>query len=240
MDANTIAQTNFATHLQHNQYPGRGLVVGRAALEDAWLIVYWIMGRSAASRNRQFVVEGTTLRTEPIDVSKLADPSLLIYEAMLELPSTYLVSNGDQTRTLYDMLQAGATFDAALATREREPDAPHYTPRISAMLELRPSSAVTLSILKANPVNPEHTDRFTYRPAAPAAGFGVGLTTYRGDGNPLPSFSGDPLLLPLAGSAEAVLDAYWNALNAEHLVALAVKHITTRASRLIVRNRYTA
>ncbi len=243
MDAHTIAQTNFETCLQHNLYPGRGLAVGRSALDDAWFIVYWIMGRSAASRNRQFVVEGATLRTEPIDVSKLADPSLLIYEAMLKLPTAvYLVSNGDQTRTLYDMLQTGATFDAALATREREPDAPHYTPRISAMLELRPSPAVTLSILKASPTNPEHTDRFTYRPAAPSAGFGVGLTTYRGDGNPLPSFSGDPLLLPLGGSAEAVLDSYWSALNAEHLVALAVKHITTQegSSRLIVRNRFSA
>ena len=102
-----MATRNFASHLQQNPYPGRGLVVGRSSVDDAWLIVYWIMGRSASSRNRRFVVEGTTLRTEPIDTSQMEHPELLIYEAMLELPSIYLVSNGDQTRTIYDTLQAG-------------------------------------------------------------------------------------------------------------------------------------
>ncbi|GCE13282.1 IMP cyclohydrolase [Tengunoibacter tsumagoiensis] len=242
MDAATIALNNFEIHLQKNPYPGRGLVVGRSAVEDAWLIVYWIMGRSASSRNRQFVIEGSTLRTEPIDSSKMEDPSLLIYEAMLELPNVYLVSNGDQTRTIADLLQAGSSFDSALATREREPDAPNYTPRISAMLELQPSPAITLSILKANPFNPDLTDRFAYRPATPAPGFGVGLTTYQGDGNPLPSFHGDPLLLPLQGSQEYVLEAYWHALNVENLVSLAVKQISNvdGSSHIMVRNRYSA
>jgi hypothetical protein len=124
--------------------------------------------------------------------------------------------------------------------REREPDAPHYTPRISGMLDLRQDvGEVTLSILKANKADPACTDRVTYRPAVPLAGLGVGLTTYAGDGNPLPSFSGDPLLLPLAGSAEDVLDTYWNALNADNRVSLAVKEISCRqASRVLVRNRF--
>ena len=232
---------NFASHLQQNPYPGRGLVVGRSSVEDAWLIVYWIMGRSVSSRNRRFVVAGTALRTEPIDTSQMEHPELLIYEAMLELPSIYLVSNGDQTRTIYDTLQAGGgTFDSALATREREPDAPHYTPRISAMLELQPyPGQLTLSILKANPADPALTDRFTYHPATPPPGFGLGLTTYSGDGNPLPSFSGDPLLLPLVGNAESVLDTYWNALNADNRVSIAVKRIAQDgSSRIIVRNRF--
>jgi hypothetical protein len=167
---------------------------------------------------------------------------LIIYEAMLELPGIYLVGNGDQVRTLYDALLAGGSFAAALATREHEPDAPHYTPRISAMLDMqkRPASLI-LSILKANAANPEATDRFTYRPALLPAGLGVGLTTYFGDGNPLPSFRGDPLLLPCLGSVEEVLQAYWEALNPDNRVAIAVKHIPGDGSKsqIVIRNRST-
>jgi IMP cyclohydrolase len=263
MDATHIAYSHFEKHIQHNAYPGRGLVIGRSGQvigrggqgnalslrgEQIWLMVYWIMGRSVASRNRHFVVsgggwgQGQSLRTELVDTSHMEHPELLIYEAMLELPDLYLVSNGDQTRTIYDTLRAGGTFDAALATREREPDAPHYTPRISGMLDLRQDVAeVTLSILKANQADPAYTDRVTYHPAVPLAGVGVGLTTYAGDGNPLPSFSGDPLLLPLIGTAEEVLDTYWNALNADNRVALAVKEISSRqASRILVCNRFSS
>jgi hypothetical protein len=215
-------------------------VIGRASGEDAWLMIYWIMGRSPNSQNRRFVAEGSSLRTEPVDATQVADPSLIIYEAMLELPGIYLVSNGDQTRTLYEALCAGGSFDAALATREREPDAPNYTPRISAMLDLRQfPGAVVLSLLKANPANPGLTDRLTYRPAVPPAGLGVGLTTYMGDGSPLPSFRGDLLLLPCQGSAAQVLDTYWQALDAEYRVALAVKWIRTgkEPSEILIRNR---
>lgn len=239
-----MMQNYFETHIQQNPYPGRGLIIGRSGQslrdEQTWLMVYWIMGRSASSRNRHFVVSGSTLKTEPVDTSHMEHPELLIYEAMLELPSLYLVSNGDQTRTIYDTLHSGGTFDAALATRECEPDAPHYTPRISGMLDLsRDVAEVTLSILKANKADPAYTDRITYRPAVPLAGLGVGLTTYEGDGNPLPSFSGDPLLLPLSGTAEDVLDTYWNALNADNRISLAVKEISSRqASRILVRNRF--
>ncbi len=248
MDAVNLAQSDFETHIQQNVYPGRGLVIGRSGRgqaqslrdEQTWLMVYWIMGRSAASRNRHLVVCGNTLRTEPVDASRMEHPELLVYEAMLELPGLYLVSNGDQTRTIYDMLHVGGTFDAALATREREPDAPHYTPRISGMLDLRRDVAeVTLSILKAHKADPVYTDRVIYRPAVPLAGFGVGLTTYAGDGYPLPSFAGDPLFLPLMGGAEEVLETYWHALNADNRISLAVKEISsTRASRILVRNRF--
>src|SRR6266567_1197022 len=190
MNASEVAAKNFENHLRFNPYPGRGLVIGRSSLDAAWLMLLWIMGRSEHSLNRRFAVEDGTLRTEPVDSSLVADPTLIIYEAMLELPGLYLVSNGDQTRTLHDMLVAGGSFEAAMALCEREPDAPNYTPRISGLLDLRdPSPSVVLSILKANPFDPELTDRFTYRPASPAAGFGLGLTTYAGDGNPLPSFA---------------------------------------------------
>jgi IMP cyclohydrolase len=241
-----IAEQNFECHIRHNRYPGRGLVVGRSSAEDAWLMIYWIMGRSDNSRNRRFVAEEEgspgSLRTEPVDSSKVADPSLIIYEAMLELPGIYyLTSNGDQTRTLFETLRAGGTFEAALATREREPDAPNYTPRISAMVSLksRPGE-VALNILKANPADPALTDRFTYRPAPPPLGLGYCLTTYVGDGNPLPSFSGEPLLVPCGGSAEAVLDLYWGALDAENRISLAAKRIPADGSpsHTMVRNRF--
>jgi len=243
MNADTIAAHNFERHLQHNPYPGRGLVIGRSSVDEDWLIIYWIMGRSTNSRNRQFSAEGSTLRTEPVDAALVDDPSLIIYEAMLELPFLYLASNGDQTRTIYETLKASGSFDEALSRREREPDAPHYTPRISGMLDLRHSpGAITLSILKANPLDPTYTDRFTYRPALPVPGFGFGLTTYQGEGNPLPSFSGNPLLLPCTGSAETVLDTYWNALNENNRISLAVKQIPARdgISKILVRNRFSA
>src|SRR5919109_1922978 len=198
MPAADLAARNFTDHLRDNPYPGRGLVIGRSSIDHGWVMLYWIMGRSAHSRNRRFVVEDGTLRTEPVDPQLLTDPSLIIYEAMLELPGIYLVSNGAQTRTMYETLSTGGTFDAALAQWQHEPDAPNYTPRISAMLRLA-QQQVTLSLLKANPIDPAYTDRYTYRPAVPAQGLGVGLTTYRGDGNPLPSFTGDPLLLPGTG-----------------------------------------
>lgn len=240
MDATALAVANLENHLKQNTYPGRGLIVGRNEADD-WLMVYWIMGRSASSRNRQFVVDGTTLRTEPIDTSHMERPELLIYDAMLELPQIYLVSNGDQTRTLYDTVSLGGTFRAAMAMREHEPDAPHYTPRISAMLELHSEPALlTFGILKVNPIDPLYTDRHVYRPALPRGGFGLGLTTYQSDGNPLPSFTGEPLLFPLQGSTEEVLETYWQALNEENRIAIAVKHINAHGdSHILVRNRYT-
>jgi hypothetical protein len=205
------------------------------------MMLYWIMGRSAHSRNRRFVVEGGTLRTAPIDPQLLTDPSLIIYEAMLELPGIYLVSNGAQTRALYKTLGTAGTFDAALVQWQHEPDAPNYTARISAMLMLA-QQQVTLSLLKANPIDPAYTDRYTYRPAVPAQGLGVGLTTYRSDGNPLPSYTGDPLLLPCTGSPEDLLDTYWEALDVHNRVALAVKHIPAHGGMgtIIVRNQQVA
>lgn len=239
MDATTLAARQFATALQQNPYPGRGLVIGRSTVDAGWMMLYWIMGRSVQSRNRRFTAADGVLKTTPVDPQLVADPSLIIYDAMLELPGIYLVSNGAQTRALADTLQAGGSFEAALASWQHEPDAPHYTPRISAMLRLD-EPEVTLSLLKANPIDPHYTDRATYRVAIPAPGLGVGLTTYRGDGQPLPSFTGEPLLLPCDGSPEELLRTYWEALDAENRVALAVKHIPVSggASRLLVHNRY--
>ncbi len=235
------AKEAFAQHVAANPYPGRGLVVGRAE-DGAWLQVYWIMGRSAGSRNRIFVAEGSELRTQPADAGEgTGDASLTLYEAMLELPAVHLVTNGDQTRTIADFLAAGASFEAALETREREPDAPNYTPRISGMLDLRTGEpTLALSILRASPADPAHTDRTTFRPAPPPRGLGLALTTYQGDGDPLPPFAGDPLWLPLSGSAADVLEAYWAALDTDNRVSLAVKRIPAGGGpgEIQVRNRH--
>ena len=234
-----IAAQHFTEALQQNPYPGRGLVIGRSSIDAGWVMLYWIMGRSAHSRNRRFVAEGSALKTIPVDPQLVVDPSLIIYEAMLELPGIYLVSNGAQTRALADTLATGGTFEEALASWQHEPDAPHYTPRISAMLRLD-QPEVTLSLLKANPVQPAYTDRATYRLALPEPGLGVGLTTYRGDGNPLPSFRGEPLLLPCMGSPEALLQTYWESLDMDNRIALAVKHIPASGGpgTLLIHNRY--
>jgi hypothetical protein len=152
----------------------------------------------------------------------------------------YLVSNGDQTRTACDVMEAGGRFEDALEMREREPDAPNYTPRITGLLDLRLGEpSLALSILKANGADPGLTDRATFRPAPPPPGLGLGLTTYQGDGDPLPSFCGEPLWLPLAGGAEGVADAYWDALDRQNRVALAVKEIRPGgSSRIVLRNRF--
>jgi hypothetical protein len=237
----TLAQQNFARHLEANAYPGRGLVLGRAESGDAWLQIYWIMGRSENSRNRVFVASGGELRTEAANPALVKDPSLIIYEAMLELPGVYLVSNGDQTSTLAEVMESGGRFEDALEMREREPDAPNYTPRISGMLDMRLGEPVlALSILRANAADPALTDRTTCRPAPPPPGLGLGLTTYQGDGAPLPPFRGDPLWLPCRGSADEVADSYWAALASENRVSLAVKTIRRgQSSQITLRNRFS-
>jgi len=236
-----IASETLNNHIAANPYPGRGLVVGKSADDSSWQQVYFIMGRSPNSRNRQFVFDEGVLQTTPFDASKVEDPSLIIYEAMLERERTFLVSNGDQTRTLHDGLAKGQSMREALHEREREPDAPNYTPRITAMIDLNKGEPqLGLSIFKANKIDPAHTDRHYYYPSPPAAGIGYGLTTYMGDGNPLPSFLGDPLLMPIEGSPEETLERYWKALDEDNRISIAVKEIAAdgSSSRIVVRNKY--
>ena len=234
-----IPARNFARHIASNRYPGRGLIIGRSAGGDAWFLLYWIMGRSDSSRNRRFAIEGPVLRTEPVEPTRLVAPELIIYPAMLEFPGIYIVANGDQSRTIYDGLRGGGTFETALSTREREPDAPNYTPRISGMLDLNGPPVLSLSVLRANQADPAHTDRLTYRPDPPPPGLGLCLTTYMGDGDPLPAFSGDPLLMPLEGGAEEVMGTYWDALDEENRVAIALKWVKRDgSSELMAINRF--
>jgi hypothetical protein len=241
MDLQAEASGHFARHIEQNSYPGRGLVLGRSSDGAAWLQIYWIMGRSPNSRNRVFEADGATLRTAPHDPAALRDPSLVIYEAMLELPGVHIVSNGDQTRSICEEIASGGSFESALQKREREPDAPNYTPRISGLIDLREGEpAFALSILKANPADPNRTDRTSFRPAPPPPGLGLALTTYQGDGDPLPSFRGEPLWLPLDGDPESLADRYWDGLDADNRVALAVKRIPASggAAEIFLRNRF--
>ena len=235
------ATHNFTSHIENNAYPGRGLIVGRSEADDAWIKVYFIMGRSPNSRNRRFTIVGNGLGTEPVDLAKVEDPSLIIYDVMLEHEGFFILSNGDQTTTINEFLKQGKSFEEALLTREREPDDPNYTPRISALLDKKAAEKpLKLSILKVDPFNPENTLHIFYHVAAPAPGFGLCLTTYQGDGNPLPSFSGDPLILPLKGEAKTILEKYWKALNQDNKISLAVKVIPDDGtdSSILVKNKY--
>lgn len=240
-----LARRTLEHSITRNRYPGRGLVLGRNTSggngQGDWTLVYWIMGRSENSRNRQFVAEGGVLRTQAFDPRLVVDPTLIIYEAMLELPGIQLVSNGDQTRTLCDALSSGGSFEQALAGRAHEPDAPHYTPRISGMLDLRAGQPqLSLSILRSNPHDPSLTDRTFFQLAAPPPGIGRCITTYAADGNPLPSFSGEPLVVPCEGRGSDILQCYWQALDADNRIALAVKTLAADGSckELLVRNRH--
>ena len=240
MQSRDQAFEKLKSHIGDNPYPGRGLVIGRSHGGDSWQQVYFIMGRSPNSRNRQFKVVDRVLETQPFDTSKVEDPTLIIYEAMLELGPIFLVSNGDQTRTAFEGLNAGRSLREALSEREREPDAPNYTPRITGMLDLSgDGSAIALSILKANRSDPSLTDRSYYYPSSPKVGEGYALTTYMGDGNPLPSFLGDPLVLPIEGSPEETLRLYWSSLNEDNRISLAVKEISSAGdtSRILIRNK---
>ena len=241
MDSFETASETLDRHIGSNPYPGRGLVVGKSASGEAWQQVYFIMGRSPNSRNRQFAIEGSNLETQPFDPSKVEDSSLIIYEAMLETGKRFLVSNGDQTRTLRDGLETGGTMRSALGQREREPDAPNYTPRITGLLDLHGAEAsIGLSILKANKINPCLTDRHYFYPDVPGDGIGYGLTTYMGDGTPLPTFVGDPIFFPLKETAEETLETYWDALDKNNRISLAVKEVALdgSSSRIVFKNKY--
>ena len=212
--------------LRQNAYPGRGIVIGLTPDGARLAQVYWIMGRSENSRNRVFVAEGDTVRTKAYDESKLQDPSLVIYNCVRCLAQCHIVSNGDQTDTLFVAILEGGTFEEALFTRTFEPDEPNFTPRISGIVDLDDEChAYKLAILKAVENNAEHAVRhfFNYETGIPGAGHCV--TTYSGDGNPLPAFEGEPYLVEIRDDVDATADVYWHALNEDNKVSLLVKTI---------------
>lgn len=221
-----MRQLSLEQELKENAYPGRGIVIGRSADGRKAVAAYFIMGRSSNSRNRIFAEEGEGIRTEAFDPSKLEDPSLIIYAPVRVLGDKTIVTNGDQTDTVYEGMKAGQTFEQSLRCREFEPDAPNYTPRISGILRVSDGSfSYGLSILKSNNGNPDACNRFQFAYKNPVAGEGHFIHTYMHDGNPLPSFEGEPKLVGIEGGIDAFTGMVWDSLNAENKVSLFVRYI---------------
>ncbi len=211
--------------LQGNAYPGRGIVVGKSKDGKHAVTAYFIMGRSENSRNRVFVKDGEGIRTKAFDPAKLEDPSLIIYAPVRVLDKRTIVTNGDQTDTVYDGLKEGKSFEESLRTREFEPDGPNYTPRISALLHNEEEFFFEMSILKSNDGDPASCNRYTYSYKNPKAGEGRFIHTYMGDGNPLPSFEGEPKKVIIDGDVDAFADKVWASLNTDNKVSLFVRFI---------------
>ncbi|MBR2846826.1 MAG: IMP cyclohydrolase [Clostridia bacterium] len=221
-----MIKLNLANELKNNAYPGRGIVIGRTADGKKAACAYFIMGRSENSRNRVFVEDGNGIRTQAFDESKLVDPSLIIYAPVRVLGNKTIVTNGDQTDTIYDLMNQQLTFEQALRTREFEPDAPNYTPRISGILKIDNGGySYAMSILKSADGNPETCNRYTFSYKAPVAGEGRFIHTYMGDGNPLPSFEGEPKRVEISGNIDEFTDMLWTNLNEENKVSLFVRYI---------------
>ena len=241
-----LATANGAL-LRANPYPGRGIILGRSEDERYLVQLYWLMGRSANSRNRRFVAEQQTglLRTAPFDARQVVDPSLIIYTAMREVDGHYLVSNGDHTDTLAASLSNGSGLQAGLRSRSHEPDAPHCTPRIAGGFHLEDGMWRNswLALIKSDPSDRRRSLRYRFDYEALPPGYGVGLHTYAGDGEPLPSYQGEPRWFPLTGPVDALLLRFWELLHPQNRVALALKTIdlaTPQApvSRLVCIDRH--
>ena len=211
-----------------NPYVGRGIVIGKTADGTRALFAYFIMGRSENSRNRVFVKQGDTLVTRPYDESKVQDPSLIIYSAIRSLENQIIVTNGDQTDTIYDGLRAGKSFAETLTTRSFEPDDPNWTPRISGLLTFGASDfSYQMSILKSADAEGSACARFTF--AYPAlCGVGHFIHTYQGDGTPLPTFCGEPERVQIPNSLDVFADELWSNLDAENKISLYVRTIDLR------------
>ena len=212
--------------LKNNAYPGRGIVIGVTPDGKNAVTAYFIMGRSSNSRNRIFAEEGEGIRTQAFDESKLEDPSLIIYAPVRVRGNDTIVTNGDQTDTIYELMEKGQTFEESLRTREFEPDAPNFTPRISGIMHVENAKFdYAMSILKSHDGDSERCDRFTYTYENPAPGEGSFIHTYMGDGNPLPSYEGEPTRVDIKGNIDEFTDMVWNALNDDNKVSLFVRFI---------------
>ena len=217
---------SLANELNSNTYPGRGIVIGKTKDGKKAVTAYFIMGRSNNSRNRVFVEDGEGIRTQAFDPSKLEDPSLIIYAPVRVLRNKIIVTNGDQTDTIYEGMDKQLTFEQSLRTREFEPDAPNYTPRISGIMHVENGKYnYAMSILKSNNGNPEACNRYTFAYENPVAGEGHFIHTYMHDGNPLPSFEGEPKLVEINGDIDEFTNMVWTNLNEDNKVSLFVRFI---------------
>ncbi len=230
---------SLASELNTNSYPGRGIVVGKSADGKKAVIAYFIMGRSVNSRNRIFETNDRGgIRTKAFDESKMEDPSLIIYNPVLKLDGKTIVTNGDQTDTIYDFMQEGKCYRHALNTREFEPDAPNYTPRISAVL--KPNGDYNMSILKSNMGKPQCLRFYFEYPAD--AGLGHFIHTYKCDGNPIPSYEGEPTPVAVGNDdIDTWTDMIWDNLNEDNKVSLFTRYIDLQTgeeeTRIVNKNK---
>ena len=228
--------------LQENSYPGRGIIIGRSADGKKAVTAYFIMGRSENSRNRVFVEDGEGIRTQAFDESKLTDPSLIIYAPVRVLGNKTIVTNGDQTDTIYEGMDRQMTFEQSLRSREFEPDAPNYTPRISGIMHVEGGKFnYAMSILKSRYGDPGSCCRYTFAYENAVPGEGHFIHTYMHDGNPLPSFEGEPKRIAIPDDMDAFADTLWSSLNEDNKVSLFVRYIDiatgTYESKIINKNK---
>ncbi|MBR5474315.1 MAG: IMP cyclohydrolase [Lachnospiraceae bacterium] len=221
-----MQKLSLREELSQNAYPGRGIVIGKSMDGTKAVTAYFIMGRSVNSRNRVFVEDGEGIRTQAFDPSKLSDPSLIIYAPVRVLGNKTIVTNGDQTDTIYAGMDQQQTFEQSLRCREFEPDGPNYTPRISGVMHIEGGKFnYAMSILKSNQGDPSSCNRFTFAYENPKAGEGRFIHTYMHDGNPLPSFEGEPKLVEINEDIDAFVETLWSSLNEENKVSLFVRYI---------------
>ena len=238
---NVYEAESISVLLEDNRYPGRGIIIGKSENGKSAVAAYFIMGRSANSRNRVFEEKDGCLYTAPFDPSKIVDPSLIIYPAIQEFENNLIVTNGDHTDTVFHGLKNGICFDTALSTREFEPDGPNWTPRISGLLTFDDSDfSYQMSILKSGDAAGTICNRFSFHYAA-QAGLGHFLHTYQCDGNPIPSFQGEPRRVQIADDIDAFTSEVWNALDADNKISLYVRYIDltdgTTVSRMVNKNQ---
>lgn len=233
---------SLSSKLSENSYPGRGIIIGRSADGKYAVSAYFIMGRSVNSRNRIFVEDGEGIRTQAFDPAKLTDPSLVIYAPVRVLGNKTIVTNGDQTDTIYEGMDRQMTFEQSLRSREFEPDAPNYTPRISGIMHVENGKYnYAMSILKSSDGNPESCSRYTFAYENPAAGEGHFIHTYMHDGDPLPSFEGEPKRISIPDDMDRLTTLLWDSLNEENKVSLFVRYIDiqsgTYETRIVNKNK---
>ena len=217
---------SLSEELKSNAYPGRGIVLGKTPDGKKAVAAYFIMGRSSNSRNRVFVEDGEGIRTQAFDPSKMEDPSLIIYAPVRVLGNKTIVTNGDQTDTIYEGMDKQMTFEQSLRSREFEPDGPNYTPRISGIMHIENGHYnYAMSILKSNNGDPKSCCRFTYAYENPVDGEGRFIHTYMHDGDPLPSFEGEPKVVGISGDIDAFTKEVWESLNEDNKVSLFVRFI---------------
>ncbi len=233
---------NIYDELKSNSYPGRGIVIGKSADGKSAVTAYFIMGRSVNSRNRVFTETEDGIKTEAADPSKLSDPHLIIYSPVRVLGNKTIVTNGDQTDTIYELMDKQQTFEQSLRTREYEDDAPNYTPRISGIMHVENGAYnYAMSILKSADDNPDCCERFTYTYTNPLDGVGHFIHTYMGDGNPLPSFEGEPKKVEIPNDIEEFTGKLWEALNEDNKVSLFVRYIDIASGKAVSKivNKYS-